>query len=55
MILKDNENNDKTELSFRPIADPREGIYSKMDKKDIVITVLLYIILFAIIGYNLFV
>ena len=55
MILKDNENKDKTELSFRPIADPREGIYSHMDKKDIVITIALYVILFAIIGYNLFV
>lgn len=53
MLLKDNENNDKTELSFRPISNPNEGIYSKMDKKDIVITVVLYVILFAIIGYNL--
>ena len=48
MLLKDDK--DKTGVSFRPISSPKEFIDQKMDKKDIIITVALYIILCVLIG-----
>ena len=52
MLLK-TEDNDDIELSFRPITDPSELINEKMDKKDIIITIFLYVVMAAIIIYNL--
>ena len=51
MLLK-TEDNKKTELSFRPVANPNEILNEKTDKKDIFITVLLYIIMAVIIIWN---
>jgi len=41
------------ELSFRPVADPTEIINEKTDKKDIIITIFLYVVMAGIIIYNL--
>ena len=52
MLLK-TENNTKTELSFRPVANPKEILQEKTDKKDIIITILLYLIMAGIIIWNI--
>lgn len=52
MLLKTEDKKD-LELSFRPVADPSELINEKMDKKDIIITIFLYVMMVGIIIYNL--
>ena len=42
MLLKTEDKKD-LELSFRPVADPTEIINEKTDKKDIIITIFLYV------------
>lgn len=41
------------ELSFRPISDLTEILNEKVDKKDIIITIFLYVMMAGIIIYNL--
>lgn len=52
MLLK-TEDNEDIEPSFRSVADPTEIINEKMDKKDIIITIFLYVMMTGIIIYNL--
>ena len=52
MLLK-TEDNSKTELSFRPVANPKEFLHEKTDKKDIIITIFLYLIMAGIIIWNI--
>lgn len=52
MLLKTEDKKD-FELSFRPVADPTEIINEKTDKKDIIITIFLYVVMVGIIIYNL--
>ena len=52
MLLKTEDKKD-FELSFRPVADPTEFLNEKTDKKDIIITIFLYLMMVGIIIYNL--
>lgn len=52
MLLKTEDKKD-IELSFRPVADPTEFLNEKTDKKDIIITIFLYLMMVGIIIYNL--
>ena len=51
MLLKTEE--EDIELSFRPVADPTEIFNEKIDKKDIIITIFLCVVMAGIIIYNL--
>ena len=55
MLLKSNDSDDNTELSFRPIADNFEAIneFKKTSKIDIIITVGLYIFMILVILLNM--
>ena len=52
MLLK-TEDEEDVELSFRPVADPTEIFNEKIDKKDIIIIIFLYVMMTGIIIYNL--
>lgn len=54
MLLKSNDSDDNTELSFRPIADNSEAIneFKKTSKIDIIITVGLYIFIIFVMLLN---
>lgn len=52
MLLKTEDKKD-VELSFRPVADPTEILNEKIDKKDIIIIIFLFVMMAGIIIYNL--
>ena len=55
MILYTEEKNNKCDLTFRPTTDPKEVTqqYKNIDKKDIIITVSLYLLIGGILLWNI--
>lgn len=53
MMLIEDENHNKMELNYRPLSDPKEMLYQKSDRKDLIVTIILYIIMIGLVIYKL--